>query len=204
MIPPLLLTSPLSSFIQLRRSAVPSGSRGAGVRWSAAGAGRGEPHAASPAAGEGGSRLGRREGRRAVRSRGADWPWPPMCLCLCGSRCCCQHAPKVCARQPASAAHGPIAEPPRSPDSWPALAMVYFRPDVTTGADFKVGTVHLGSPLGWIFFSERSVTSATRVRGARSDATLYLPHHPTPDPESSHVGRVQQKLERKRTLAWAR
>lgn len=142
---PHLLTSLISSFIQLRRSAVPSGSRGSGVRGSAAGAGRGESHAASPAGEEAGSRRGRREGRGAVQSRGADWPWPPMCLCLCGSVCRCQQAPKVCARQRASAARGPIAEPPRSPDSWPALALVYFRPDVTTGADFKVGTV-LRSP----------------------------------------------------------
>lgn len=142
---PHLLTSLISSFIQLRRSAVPSGSRGSGVRGSAVGAGRGESHAASPAGEEAGSQRGRRERRRAVQSRGADWPWPPMCLCLCGSVCRCQHAPKVCARQRASAARGPIAEPPRSPDSWPALALVYFRPDVTTGADFKVGTI-LRSP----------------------------------------------------------
>lgn len=63
--------------------------------------------------------------------------------------------------------------------------------------------VHLGSPLGWFlnfFFSERSVTSATQVRETRGDAMLHLP----PGPESSHVGRVQQKLEWKRTLAWAR
>lgn len=131
----------------------PPGSGGARVRGSAARNGarratRSQPRPRERQA----ARRGRREGRGAVRSRGADWPWPPMCLCLCGSRCCCQHAPKVCARQPASAARGPIAEPPRSPDSWPALALVYFRPDVTTGADFKVGTVHLGSPLGWVFF----------------------------------------------------
>lgn len=60
-----LLTSPIPSFIQLRRSAVPSGSRGAGVRGDTAGAGRGEPRAASPAGGEAGSRRGSREGTRS-------------------------------------------------------------------------------------------------------------------------------------------
>ena len=112
-----------------------------------------------------GGREGRRESRHRERvgSRGrrpagqasgtaepsashrADWPWPPMCLCLCGSRCRCQHSPKVSARQRASAARRPIAARPLSPDSWPALALVYFRPDVTSRADFKVGTVQ-GSP----------------------------------------------------------
>lgn len=99
---------------------------------------------------QGGSRDRRPAGQakgtaELYASRRADWPWPPMCLCLCGSRCRCQHAPKVSARQRASAARRPIAAPPRSLDSWPALALVYFRPDVTSRADFKVGTA-LRSP----------------------------------------------------------
>lgn len=141
-----LRSSPrLSSFIQLRRSVVPSGSPGAG-------SGRGGREGRrDPRRRELGGSRGRRPAGLACgtaepcASRREDWPWPPMCLCLCGSHCCCQHAPKVSARQRASAACRPIAAPRLSPDSWPALALVYFRPDVTSRADFKVGTA-LGSP----------------------------------------------------------
>lgn len=135
----------LSSFIQLGRSVVPSGSPGAG---SGRGCARRAAGAAAPRpGGEPGRRPAGRASRTAERraSLREDWPWRPMCLCLCGLRGCCQHAPKVSARQRASEAGRPIAAPPRSPDSWPALALVYFRPDVTSRADFKVGTI-LGSP----------------------------------------------------------
>lgn len=132
----------LSSFIQLWRSAVPAGSpapgRGGAGEWATGaetGRARREQRQAAGWAGE--------RDPEPSASRWADWPWPPMCLCLCGSRCGCQHAPKVSARQRASAPGHPIAAPPRSPDSWPALALVYFRPDVTSRADFKVGTVLL-------------------------------------------------------------
>ncbi|XP_029423508.1 uncharacterized protein LOC115071832 [Nannospalax galili] len=79
--------------------------------------------------------------RNAERSRAAGLTGPGrQCAFVYVARAAAANmhlkSPRVSARQ-RPAAQSPA---PRSPDSWPALALVYFRPDVTTGADFK--TMH--------------------------------------------------------------
>lgn len=151
---PHLLTSLLSSFIQLRRSAVPSGSRGSGVRGSAAGAGRGESHAASPAGEEAGSRRGRREGSGAVQSLGRTGPGR-QCAFVYVARSAAANmhlkSARVSARQ-RPAVQSPSRRAPRTPGP----RSLWYISDLTSRLGMILRwerfCVHLGSPLGWFLY----------------------------------------------------
>lgn len=134
----------LSSFIQLGRSAVPSGSPGAGSERGGRG-GRREPRRREQRGSRGGRPAGRASGTAELcASLREDWPGG-QCAFVYVARAAAANthlkSPRVSARQ----SPPPNRRAAALPDSWPPLALVYFRPDVTSRADFKVGTI-LGSP----------------------------------------------------------
>lgn len=159
--------------------------------------GRREPRRREP----GGSR-GRRPAGPASRSAepGAslreDWPGG-QCAFVYVARAAAASthlkSPRVSARQ----SPPPNRRAAARPDSWPPLALVYFRPDVTSRADVKVGTV-LGSPwwpARWVLgvrvclFSERGVTSPLWTAQPAERRHLTPPPPPPPAPRAPAAAR---------------
>lgn len=79
--------------------------------------------------------------RSAGRASRTDWPFPPMCLCLCGLCIAQPNASQVFKRQCTSVPPCPISQSRGwiSRYSWLDLALVNFRRDITKSGAFKVG-----------------------------------------------------------------
>lgn len=188
----------LSSFIQLGRSVVPSGGPGAG---SGRGCARRAAGAAAPRpGGEPGRRPpdGRAGPRSAARASGRTGPGG-QCAFVYVARAAAANmhlkSPRVSARQ-RPAAQSLRRRAPRTP----GRRSLWYISDLTSRAGqilrWEPFWVHLGSQLGggfwgFVFFSERGVTSPLRT--AQPAEQRHLTHLPKPprqrlQPGSSHVG----------------
>nr|XP_053775384.1 uncharacterized protein LOC128780308 [Desmodus rotundus] len=195
----------LSSFIQLCRSVVPSGSPGAGSG-RVGERGEGSGGAESPeGAGEGG-RPDRRAGPRGcARASGRTGPGG-QCAFVYVARAAAANmhlkSPRVSARQ-RPAAQSPRRRAPRTPGP----RSLWYISDLTSRAGpilrWEPFWVHLGSQLGFLFLSfffffRKRCDLSTLVRAAHRATSHPPPPNPAPPlpPGLSHVGEGATK-------AWA-